>query len=66
MEAERRGPAQLDEWKYIDFLWRRRARPDAQAHRVDQVLMNINANLMKEPTERGEAGGVETVERDQL
>lgn len=22
--------------------------PDAQAHRVDQVLMNINVNLMKE------------------
>lgn len=44
----------------IDFLWRHSARPDAQAHRVDQVLMNINVNLIKEQEKRGEdrqAGG---------
>lgn len=32
----------------IDFLWRHSARSNAQAHRVDQVLMNIGVNLMKD------------------
>lgn len=38
----------------IDFLWRHMARPDTPAHRVDQVLMNINDDLMKERNKRGE------------
>ena len=29
---------------------------DAQAHRVDQVLMNINVNLMKEKKKEGKKG----------
>lgn len=37
----------------IDFLWRQSARSDAQAHWVDQVLMNINVNLMKVRKGRG-------------
>lgn len=40
----------------IDFLCRHNARPDAQAHRVDQVLMNINVNLMKEQEKEGKGG----------
>lgn len=43
----------------IDFLWRHSARPNAQAHRVDQVLMNINVNLMKEQKKEGRKGKLE-------
>lgn len=32
----------------IDFQWEHGAKFNAQAHRRDQVLMNINGNLMKE------------------
>lgn len=37
----------------IDFLWGQRARSNAQAHREDQVLMNINVNLMKKKEREG-------------
>lgn len=43
--------------------------PDAQAHRVDQVLMNINVNLMKERggKKRGrKASQEQPVEKDEL
>lgn len=32
----------------IDFQWGHGAKFNAQAHKWDQVLMNINVNLMKE------------------
>lgn len=51
----------------IDFLWRHSARPDAQAHRVDQVLMNIKVNLMKEQKKRGEERQARSrLEKDEL
>lgn len=67
MEAERRtvGPPHWMKENTIDFLWRHSARPDAQAHMVDQVLMNINVNLMKERKEDGRRGELEA-EKDEL
>lgn len=67
MEAEQRtvGPPYSMKENTIDFLWRHSARPDAQAHRVDQVLMNINVNLMKERKEDGRRGELEA-EKDEL
>lgn len=52
----------------IDFLWRQSARANAQAHRVDQVLMNINVNLMKEQKKEGgrKVSYRQTVETDEL
>lgn len=43
----------------IDFLCRHSARPNAQAHWVDQVLMNINVNLMKVQKGEGKNGKVQ-------
>lgn len=44
-------PARMRE-NTIDFQWGHSAKFDAQAHRLDQVLMNINVNLMKEVKKR--------------
>lgn len=53
------GPPNWMNENTIDFLWRHSARPNAQAHRVDQVLMNINDNLMKEQKKEVKKGKLE-------